>query len=125
MPYADPQRQREYQREWIAERRREWLEGKSCVVCGSMEKLEIDHIDGSQKVSHRVWSWTPARRDAELEKCQVLCMPHHWDKTRRDLYPLIHGKHGTYTWRGCRCRACKSAHAETNREWRSKQRDVA
>ena len=40
---------REYQREWLAARRTEWLADKSCAVCGSDDRLEIDHIDPATK----------------------------------------------------------------------------
>lgn len=119
MPYADPERQREYQRKRIAQRRAEWLEGKSCAVCGGTENLQVDHIDGKTKISHRVWSWSAPRREAELAKCQVLCQPHHHEKTKRDWYPMIHGKQNTYSYHGCRCTACTEAHAADVRAWRA------
>jgi hypothetical protein len=83
MPYSDPAAQREYQRQWCANRRAEWMAGKSCADCGSTTDLEVDHVDPSQKVSHRVWSWSRARRDAELAKCVVRCQPCHQRKTTR------------------------------------------
>src|SRR5664280_3914716 len=33
MPYKDPEKQRQYQREWKAARRVEWFKGKVCVDC--------------------------------------------------------------------------------------------
>lgn len=121
MPYADPERQREYMRNWIAARRAAWLEGKSCVVCGSQEDLEVDHIDRMSKVDHRIWSWAHERREAELVKCQVLCQVHHKEKTRHEI-EAPHGTHSRYCKHGCRCLACKAAHAKTNREWRQQRR---
>ena len=127
MPYADPERQREYQRDWIAQRRTEWLADKSCGVCGSREDLQVDHIDSSKKVSHRIWSWTPERRDAELAKCQVLCWPHHKEKTHQDGHPdgIRHGTAGAWRTAGCRCDICRAYQARTQREYRQRKRDVA
>lgn len=85
MAYSDPERQREYQRLWMAERRAEYLADKRCVKCGSTEELEIDHIDSTKKVDHRIWSWSKERREVELKKCQVLCARHHLEKTCAEL----------------------------------------
>jgi hypothetical protein len=43
--------------------------------------MEVDHIDPALKVSHRVWSWSPPRRAAELAKCRVLCGVCHLAKS--------------------------------------------
>lgn len=82
MPYSDPEKQRTYQREWMARRRKEWLDANGpCIDCDSRENLEVDHVDAATKVSHRVWSWSQARRVAELAKCVVRCKPCHVAKT--------------------------------------------
>jgi hypothetical protein len=57
-------------------------------VCGSRDHLEIDHRDPGEKLSHRIWSWSPARRDAELAKCQVLCRKHHHAKSGEERRAL-------------------------------------
>ena len=77
MPYADPERQREYSREWIARRRAAWFEGRYCLLCGTNKDLVLHHIDPTVKVSHRIWSWSQGRRNAELAKCTTLCDPCH------------------------------------------------
>lgn len=82
MPYANPDAQRAYQREWKAQRRAEWFDGKSCVDCGSVEDLQLDHRDAATKVSHKIWSWSEERRLAELAKCVVRCRPCHVKKTK-------------------------------------------
>ena len=103
---------REYKRNWVAARRGEWMADKSCVQCGSTQSLEVDHIDPTQKVSHRIWSWAIPRRDAELAKCQILCTECHKAKTLADR-PLP--EHGTITRYGsiykCRCDLCRKANA--------------
>lgn len=49
--------------------------------CGSREALEVDHVDASTKVTHRVWSWSASRREGELAKCVVRCAPCHKKKS--------------------------------------------
>ena len=113
MPMPTPEQQREYQRQWVADRRREWIEANGpCVKCGSTENLEVDHIDPVQKSAPvaTIWSWTEARRLAELAKCQVLCRSCHDEKSTEDGYPrtAVHGTRRRYD-RGCRCDLCREA----------------
>lgn len=118
MPYADVEAKRAYQRQWLAKRRAEWLADKSCAVCGATEDLEVDHIDPSLKVSHNLWSWSAARREAELAKCQVLCGDHHREKTQ--AWYAERAEHGTGMYRkGCRCAVCRGAIAAYARERRA------
>ena len=132
MPYSDPERQREYQRQWIARRRNEFFKGKVCVKCGSTTDLRLDHIDPTKKVSHSIWSWSRSRRESELAKCQVLCHPCHVKKTLGQM-PITHGYgvagHGTKRMysNGCRCRPCTDAAVLAATTWRNskKQRDIA
>lgn len=85
--------QREYQRLWMRQRRTEWLEANGpCVQCGSWDRLEVDHKDRSQKITHAVWSWSKVRREAELVKCQVLCYKCHKAKTSNELRVAMIGK---------------------------------
>lgn len=93
MPYADPARQRQYQAEWIARRRSEWFaEHGPCLDCGTWENLELDHVDPSTKVAHRIWSWSADRRAAELEKCVIRCSTCH---QRKSIPEHMHGEgHG-------------------------------
>lgn len=83
MPYKDPERQRKYQRAWMARRRQEWFDANGpCAVCGSDQDLQLDHEDPKHKISHRVWSWSSERRARELAKCRALCGPCHKKKSR-------------------------------------------
>jgi hypothetical protein len=70
-------RKREYQREWIAARRATWFSGKTCRDCGRTDGLELHHNDPDAKVSHRIWSWSWARIEAETAKCSTLCEACH------------------------------------------------
>lgn len=75
---------RRYQRLRRKLTRAEWLvEHGPCVKCGSKKELQVDHIDPEDKVTHRVWSWSKARREVELAKCQVLCHECHKKKTAK------------------------------------------
>lgn len=118
----DKKKLREYQRQWLAQRKQVWFdENGPCVSCGSWKDLELDHIDPSSKVTHRVWSWSQERRDEELSKCQVLCRSCHLAKTKQ--YRLDNAKPcGTRIKyeRGCRCDDCCEALREHWRKRRNK-----
>lgn len=80
---------RDYQRTWMANRRREWIDANGpCAKCGSSDRLEVDHINPEEKDLHPrlIWSLSPQnpRRIAELAKCQVLCHACHKAKSRID-----------------------------------------
>lgn len=121
MPMATNEEQREYQRKWMAKRRADWLRGKCCVKCCSTENLQVDHVDPSTKIDHKVWSWSKERRDAELSKCQVLCRACHQEKTTKESYrPDRHGL-GGYHNRRCRCDICKAAHTIAARIYKEKR----
>lgn len=55
--------------------------GGGCVRCAGTEKLQFDHIDPKTKSCHKIWTWSKARRDIELAKCQLLCERCHIQKT--------------------------------------------
>jgi hypothetical protein len=84
MPYKNLEKQREYQRQWMARRKAEYFSNKNCSTCGRSEQLEIDHIDPSTKLSHKIWSWSKIRREEELAKCQVLCKDCHLTKSKKE-----------------------------------------
>lgn len=121
MPYRDKEQQREYQRQWMADRRAKYvaLHGGKCVDCERAEFLEFDHEDPSEKISHRIWSWSEVRIEEELGKCKLRCKHHHSKKSIAERnYPKR--KHGTNLMYGigCRCAACKQAHAAVNAKYK-------
>jgi 5-methylcytosine-specific restriction endonuclease McrA len=114
---------REYQRRWVAKNRAEYMSSAGpCVVCGSDDNLEVDHINPDLKVDHRIWSWKLDRRLKELEKCQILCKSCHLKKTIAERAPP-HGHNSRYR-SGCRCDECRKAHATIAREYRSRSNEV-
>jgi hypothetical protein len=121
MSYANPDEQREYVRQWMAKRRAAFFAGKSCVDCGSTEQLEIDHVDPTQKVAHRIWSWRKDRRELELAKCVVRCRSCHRIKTNRDNGWNRHGLNGYEYWH-CRCVVCRAANAANQRRKRERRK---
>lgn len=116
MPYKNKNSQREYQRLWVLERRGEYLLDKKCVRCGASDNLEVHHKDPNTKISHRIWSWSRERRNAELRKCEVLCRDchiiHHKEVSRERVK---HGSITMYSKYGCRCESCKGIKRERNR----------
>jgi len=94
MPYADKNKQKEYEREYhktyhqkrYADRRREMIVflGGICVSCGSKDNLQFDHIDPSTKCFAIMSKWTKEWHEIEkeLNKCQLLCASCHLNKTR-------------------------------------------
>lgn len=117
------QQKRDYDRRYVAQRRADFFADKTCVQCGTTEDLQLDHIDPSTKVEHRIWTWSAARREVELAKCQVLCRPHHEKKTAREnSRPIPHGTDAGYTKRKCRCLLCREEHRRVKREWRAMRR---
>ena len=59
--------------------------GGACVLCGSTEDLHFDHIDPTTK-SFNISSSNISNSKfwAELKKCQLLCSPHHKEKTLKE-----------------------------------------
>lgn len=92
--------------------------GGVCVECGATEELEIDHIDPATKTMSisKMWSVSKARYEAELELCQLLCKPHHIEKTSREN-SVEHGG-GVSGKKNCPCEPCRAK----NREYHQKRR---
>lgn len=122
MPYKDKQKQNAYQNRHNLERRMMWInENGPCRQCGSFQDLQVDHINRLEKVSHRIWSWSKARREEELRKCQALCKECHKKKSISEISkPIQHGTVYGYR-RKCRCEECMKAAREASRKFRLKK----
>jgi hypothetical protein len=118
MSYKNIETQRASNRLRVARNRNEWFKDKVCVTCGTSVDLELDHIDPSLKVSHRIWSWSEHRRNEELKKCQPLCETHHKLKTAKER-KWQHGESTTGYHHGCRCEPCKQAFNAKKRAYRA------
>ena len=101
--------------------------GGSCVKCGSVCDLEIDHIDARKKSFDIGKSWSRSKEylDAELSKCQLLCGAHHTEKSIIDNGHLpAKGTHGTLSaYRYCRCDECKGAMKTYNSKNKEKRKN--
>lgn len=118
MPYKDPEKQRAFQRGWAAKRRAEWFAGKTCAACGGTDRLELHHLDPTEKESHAIWSWSAKRRETELAKCVPMCKSCHKGETRQQRHDQAvarndHGTRGRYDL-GCRCVLCSRAKVTYN-----------
>lgn len=90
-------------------RRDEWFEGRVCVDCGTSDDLQLDHEDPKQKVSHRIWSWSAARRAVELAKCVARCRPCHLEKSKGEK--VSGEQHGRALLTTLQVRDVRSRHA--------------
>lgn len=118
MPFLDKELRLEYQRNWIRKRRNEYFQGKVCIRCGSLDDLQLDHINPALKISHRIWSWSRDRQKLELDKCQVLCRKCHDNKTWKEDYFPDHGTTARYETHKCKCVVCKKWKSDKNRRYR-------
>jgi hypothetical protein len=82
--------------------------GGSCVECGVTENLHIDHVDPATKSFAIRASMSMKRPEvmAELDKCQLLCRPHHEEKTAREHTGFTHGTMYAWMKMKCSCEVC-------------------
>lgn len=96
--------------------------GDKCVVCGTTEDLEFDHIDPTTKLFTIAHGYARKTFYEEVKKCQLLCKKHHILKTKTQgdvpqtvsINEGIHGTGYTYIQKKCRCALCRT--------WRRKNR---
>jgi 5-methylcytosine-specific restriction endonuclease McrA len=120
---------REYMNRRYYQRREEAIAqlGGKCAQCGSIEGLEIDHIDRSAKSVNvaRILTHSRAKVAEELAKCQLLCADCHTLKSKSERYGKPETKHGSvwmYKKFGCRCDECVEASKSYYREYNAKRR---
>ncbi len=119
----------EYMRTYMLKRyheRRNWainyLGGK-CAECGTVENLEIDHVDKSAKeinLARQLNSISKEKFKQEIAKCQLLCRACHTKKSIRDMgnRKAQHGSLTMYKYHKCRCDLCKKANTEYTKKYR-------
>ena len=119
---------REYQKVRYVKRRTMFIAelGGKCILCGSTENLEFDHIDPTQK-AFNIGKWIANRKEedirAELKKCQLLCASCHKRKTVK-AKSVEHGE-GKTGVRNCRCEKCaplKNAYARELKRRRAEEK---
>jgi hypothetical protein len=125
-----PKMSKEYHREYYHLKRRkpmlDYLGGK-CVVCGTVENLEFDHIDPSLKsfsINVKMTLNNPEVK-AELDKCQLLCKDHHRDKTAAENSGFTHGTMYAWMKAKCTCDTCTQAKWKWHDERNAKRRKGA
>lgn len=107
------------------ERRMAWAReelGGRCAVCGSDDYLEFDHIDPATKL-HAITDMkchSEAKFRAEVAKCQLLCKPHHVEKTRREQQTEVHGTAGMA--KRCKCAECRAYGVRQTQRYRARKR---
>lgn len=93
-----------------------------CFFCGSLDKIEIHHLNPAEKESHHIWSWSDERIDMELRKCIAMCHSCHVRfHAILKMKPIPHGHDSAYRI-GCRCEDCRKAHTEQRMEDRRRRR---
>lgn len=96
--------------------------GDKCVNCESLDNLQLDHKDRSNKSFglsgyslDKPWEFLLE----ELKKCQLLCKDCHSKKTLRELGgPVQHGSFNMYTRHKCRCDSCRKNWNERCKQWK-------
>lgn len=92
------------------------LLGGKCSKCGSVEELEVHHVDPTTKsfTLARGWHHAWVKIEEEMKKCTLLCDPCHGGHHKVDH------EHGTVHkyWQGCRCDPCKQAMSIKNKQYR-------
>jgi integrase len=70
-PFKDPERSREYKRQWYVDRRQRWLAENGPCSCGSWEDLQVFSAKGLKPKG--IWSWSASRLAVELEGSRIVC----------------------------------------------------
>lgn len=96
--------------------------GNQCTICGSVDDLEIDHKQKSEKsfALSKIYNYKWETILPELNKCQLLCHKHHQDKNKIDNGEAVHGSLTMYSHHRCRCTLCR----DTWSQWHSNRKAV-
>jgi len=114
---------RKYNRHRYHRLRNQYIEilGGKCVICGSTDSLQFDHIDPTTKLIDisKLLNYSQSIVIAELTKCQLLCKTHHLEKSmnnkelggghnRIDIAEANHGTSIMYHKFKCKCDECRN-----------------
>jgi 5-methylcytosine-specific restriction endonuclease McrA len=114
---------------YLKERRKaaKVLLGSKCIMCGTSERLDFDHINPDFKeieISGAIakhWAWD--QLVIELKKCQLLCRSCHIKKTTKDYKNKAHcGTYWMYRKYKCRCAQCNVANSAMLKHWKLKNK---
>ncbi len=96
------------------------LLGGKCVVCGTTERLEIDHINMAEKSFDVTRAGSHSRKEVleEIAKCQLLCHTCHLEKTKRENPRTVGHGEGLTGKRNCRCELCGPLKNKYNERYR-------
>lgn len=120
MPHKDPQRKRDYIREYMSIRyyqrkaEQEKVLGDRCADCKQKRVLILCNKDPQKKTPKYTWSMTKERFLKALSECVYLC----YTCSGLRKQSIIHGKYWTYRKHGCRCYECKTANSATVKRWK-------
>jgi|688.fasta_scaffold475553_1 5-methylcytosine-specific restriction endonuclease McrA len=128
MPRKNPEDIRTYQLKRYYRRKQDAIVylGEKCAVCGSIQNLQFDHINPAEKsytITKKITSSNWNDLCKELDKCQLLCISCHQQKTNTFLKKhaslnkktkKLHGSYyGVYTLK-CDCDLCSSYRTDRN-----------
>ena len=134
MPLRDKNEYNAYMKEYMLKRyfkvREKILKllGNKCVICGSSEKLEIDHIEYKNKSFSiaKFHSLTDEKLLEEVKKCQLLCFKCHRRKTIEERGYNTREQHGTmacYRHGHCRCPECRKVWSDYCKEYSRRRKE--
>ena len=97
------------------------LLGGKCAKCESTEDLQFDHVSRELKefAIMKRWNRSETELQEELNKCQLLCGPHHKEKTASEVRNPHGG--GLTGIKGCSCDLC---HERRNQYSRDRKRRI-
>lgn len=141
MPFADPERKRQYNHDYYMTRKLSYQQyladfcggGVICCVhvddegirCEETENLQFSHNVGTEKlfeISEAIMSGTTLEEiHSEPEKCSLRCFNHHHIYDGRSVVP-VHGTITCFCNYACRCDACvKAWHVYVNNYERNRR----
>lgn len=100
-----------------AKARHMYLANKSCVSCGSTDRLQFHHRNPDERTDDVNFTRSDERVLAEIAKCDILCHDCH-----RARHAMKHGTNSMYTSGKCRCDICSANWRAYNREYKRKRR---